>query len=100
MSVNIPIDRERIAEFCRANGILKLSLFGSVLRDDFSPDSDVDVLVEFEPKRVPGFIRLYQIEQELSALLGGRKLDMVTSKFLNRRIRDRVIAEAQVQYVE
>jgi len=100
MSVKIPIDREKIAEFCRANGILKLSLFGSVLRDDFNPDSDVDVLVEFEPERVPGFIRLYQIEQELSALVGGRKLDMVTPKFLNRRIRDRVLAEAQVQYVE
>jgi len=100
MSVKIPIDREKIAEFCRANGILKLSLFGSVLRDDFNPDSDVDVLVEFEPERGPGFIRLYQIEQELSALVGGRKLDMVTPKFLNRRIRDRVLAEAQVQYVE
>ena len=100
MSVNIPIDREKIAEFCRANGILKLSLFGSVLRDDFNPDSDVDVLVEFEPERVPGFIRLYQIEQELSALIGGRKLDVVTPKFLNHRIRDRVLADAQVQYVE
>ncbi len=100
MSVKIPIDCEKIAEFCRANGILKLSLFGSVLRDDFNPDSDVDVLVEFEPERVPGFIRLYQIEQELSALLGGRKLDVVTPKFLNHRIRDRVLADAQVQYVE
>ena len=93
------IDREKIAHFCRRHHIRKLALFGSVLRDDFRPDSDVDVLVEFEPEHTPGFIRLFQIEEELSQLVEGRKLDLVTPGFLNRRIRDKVLSQAQVQYV-
>jgi hypothetical protein len=100
MGVRIPIDRDRIAEFCRRHHIRKLAMFGSVLRDDFRPDSDVDILVDFAPDHVPGFIRLFQIEEELSALLNGRKLDLVTPKFLNHRIRDRVLATAEVQYAE
>jgi predicted nucleotidyltransferase len=100
MSAHIAIDREQIAAFCRKHHIRKLSLFGSVLRDDFRPDSDVDVLVEFEPGHVPGFIRLHGIEEELAPLLGGRRLDLVTAKFLNPRIRDRVLTEAEVQYAE
>ena len=74
-------------EACRA-------LSGSVLRQDFGPDSDVDVLVEFEPDHVPGFIALHEMEEELSGLLGGRAVDLVTERFLNRRIRDRVLAGA------
>ncbi len=96
----ISTDREQIADFCRRHHIGKLAFFGSVLRDDFAPDSDVDVLVEFEPGHVPGFIRLFHIEQELSKLLGGRQVDLVTEKFLNRRIRSRVLADAEVQYVQ
>ncbi len=80
--------------------IRKLSLFGSVLRSDFRPESDVDVLVEFATGQEPGFIELYGIEQELSGLLGGHKLDLVTPKFLNRRIRPDVLASAEVQYAE
>jgi hypothetical protein len=76
------------------------SLFGSVLRDDFRAASDVDVLIEFDPDHVPGFIRLGQLEDELSALLGGRKVDLVTPKFLNRYIRTQVLADAEVQYAE
>ena len=72
----IAVNRNLIAEFCRKHGIRRLSLFGSVLREDFRPDSDVDVLVEFEPGHVPGFIHLYSIEEELSMLLGGRKVDL------------------------
>lgn len=99
MPARIPIDREKIADFCRRNHIRQLAVFGSVLRDDFGPDSDVDVLVEFEAGHVPGlaFIRL---EQELSRLLGGRRVDLVTPKFLNERIRDRVLSDAEVQYAE
>ena len=98
--MKIEFDREKIAEFCRRNHIRKLAFFGSVLRDDFRPDSDIDVLVEFEQGNGPGFIRLYQIEEELSALIGGRRIDLVTPKFLNRRFRQRVIENAEVEYAE
>jgi uncharacterized protein len=100
MPLAIAVDQNLIAEFCRKHGIRKLSLFGSVLRDDFRPDSDVDVLVEFEPGRVPGFIRLFSIEEELSILLGGRKVDLLTEKFINPRIRSRVLGESEVQYAQ
>jgi predicted nucleotidyltransferase len=94
----INTDTDRIAKFCRAHHIRRLALFGSVLRNDFNADSDVDVLVDFEPGHVPGFFRLHELETELSSLFGGRKIDLVTAKFLNPRIRDRVLAEALVQY--
>jgi len=93
----IEIPQDKIAEFCRRHHIRKLSLFGSILRDDFGPDSDIDVLVEFEPGHVPG-LGLIRIQDELSALLGGHEIDLVTAKFLNHRIRDRVLSEAMVQY--
>ena len=99
MSAKITIDREKIADFCRHHHIRKLALFGSILRDDFRPDCDVDVLVEFEPGYTPGFIRLFQMEEEFSHLVGGHKPDVVTPGFLNRRIRDKVLSQAQVQYV-
>ncbi len=93
----IQLEPRSLAEFCRRRHIRKLSLFGSVLRGDFGPDSDVDVLVEFEPDHVPGFA-LIRMEDELSELLGGRKVDLVTPRFLNHRIRDQILSEAQVQY--
>ncbi len=96
----IDIPKDALAAFCEKHHIRKLALFGSVLRADFRADSDVDVLVEFEPGRGPGFLRLFEMEQELSRLSGGRKIDLVTEKFLNSRIRDRVLAEAEPQYVE
>ncbi|MBI3014480.1 MAG: nucleotidyltransferase domain-containing protein [Candidatus Tectomicrobia bacterium] len=98
--VQIEIPTEKIAEFCRRNHIRKLSFFGSVLRDDFRPDSDVDVLVEFESEHVPGLIRLAGMEIELSGLLGGRNVDINTPKCLGRYFRDDVLSQAQVQYVE
>ena len=97
--VKIEVPKDKIAEFCRKHHIRKLALFGSVLTDAFKSDSDVDILVEFEPGHVVG-LRLIQMEEELSRLLGGHKVDIVTSKFLNRRIRDRVLASAEVQYAE
>ncbi len=90
---------EAVADFCRRHHIRKLSLFGSVLRDDFGPDSDVDVLVEFEPGHLVGF-GIIDIEEELSQLFGGRKVDMVREKCLNPRLRDRILASAEVQYAE
>lgn len=99
MSPRIPIDRNRLAEFCRRHHIRRLSLFGSVLRDDFRPDSDIDVLVEFEPGQVIG-LRIIDIEDELSELLGGRKVDLVSVKSLNPRLRDRVLTSAVVQYAK
>ncbi len=93
----IKIPQKKLAEFCKRNHILRLSLFGSVLNDSFGPNSDIDVLVEFDPDHIPGFA-LIRIQDELSDLLGGRKVDLVTPKFLNRRIRKQVESEAQVQY--
>lgn len=96
---NIDIPKEKIAHFCQHWHITKLSLFGSVLRDDFRPDSDIDVLVEFKPEHIPGFLKLHQIQEELSTFLGNRQIDLVTPKFLNHRIRDRILSEAEVYYV-
>ncbi len=86
-----------MSDFCRRHHIRSLALFGSVLRDDFRPDSDVDVLVEFEPGRTPG-LDFFGMEIELSEILG-RKVDLNTPGFLSRHFRDRVLAEAEVQYV-
>ena len=94
------LDKEKIADFCRRNHIRKLSLFGSVLRDDFGPESDVDVLVEFEAGHVPGFFRLFDMEEELSSLLGGRKVDLRTPEDLSRYFRDEVVAHSWVQYAQ
>jgi predicted nucleotidyltransferase len=94
---HIDVPKERIAEFCRRNHIRRLALFGSVLRDDFGPDSDVDVLVEFEPGARVGLLRLAGMEIELGELLG-RKVDLNTPGFLSGYFRDQVLAEAEVQY--
>jgi uncharacterized protein len=91
---------EKFADFCHRYHIRKLALFGSILREDFRNDSDIDVLVEFEENRAPGFIRLYGIEEELSHLLEGREIDLVTLKSLHPRLRDKILAEAQVQYAQ
>ncbi len=97
MSLRIQVDRDAVAAFCRRHHVRRLAFFGSVLRDDFTPSSDVDVLVEFEPGHVPGF-RFFDMETELSAILG-RKVDLNTPGFLSRYFRDRVLAEAENQYV-
>src|SRR3989449_10711391 len=97
VSPQIPIDRDAVTAFCRRHHIKRLALFGSVLRDDFRPDSDVDVLVEFEPEHIPGLIRFAGMELELSQLLGGRKVDLNTPQFLSPYFRDEVLEEAAVQ---
>jgi len=90
--------KEKIADFCERQYIRRLSLFGSVLRADFRPEGDIDVLVEFEPGHVPGFFRLFDLEEELSRLSGGRKVDLRTPQDLSRYFRDEVLAHAEVQY--
>jgi len=92
----IDIDTGRIAAFCRERGIRSLRLFGSILRDDFGPDSDIDVLVEFAPDRVPG-LAFFQIQEELAGLLG-RKVDLHTPGFLSPYFRQQVLDEAEVLY--
>lgn len=93
----IAVAQHKIAEFCRKHHIRKLSLFGSALRDDFGPTSDVDVLVEFEPGHIPG-LAFFDMEAELSQIFG-RKVDLNTPHFLSRYFREHVIAEAEPQYV-
>ncbi len=97
MGTRISLPTEAIAEFCRRNHILRLSVFGSALRDDFRPDSDIDILVEFEPGKTPGFA-FVGMQDELSELLG-RKVDLNTPDCLSKYFRDEAMAEAQDLYV-
>ena len=97
MDQNLIIPKDKIADFCRRHHIRKLAIFGSVLRADFHPDSDIDVLVEFEPGHVPG-LAFFGMETELSHILG-RRAELHTPSFLSRYFRDQVMKEAEVQYV-
>lgn len=96
-TARIEIPHERIADFCRRNHIRKLSLFGSVVRDDFKPDSDVDVLVEFEPGHTPG-LQFFAMQTELSQILG-RPVDLNTPHWLSPRFLDEVEREQVPVYV-
>lgn len=96
MALRIAADRIRLAEFCRKHHLRMLAFFGSVLRDDFRADSDVDVLYEFEEGYAPGW-DIADVEQEISQILG-RPVDFVPARYLNRWVRDRVLREAEVQY--
>lgn len=98
-NARIPVPEETLAEFCRANGIRSLALFGSVLRADFRPDSDVDVLVEFEPTKRLGLIEYGRIQQELEVIFG-RKVDLVPRKGLKPVIRDDVLASSETIYAQ
>ena len=99
-TVHIPVPGTAVADFCRRHHIRRLALFGSVLRDDFHADSDVDVLVEFQIGQAPGLFGLAGMELELSRILGGRRVDLNTPNCLSRYFRGSILAEAQVQYVE
>ncbi|MCY4551750.1 MAG: nucleotidyltransferase family protein [Defluviicoccus sp.] len=100
MNPQISIPKAKLGAFCRANGIRRLSIFGSALRADFGPDSDIDVLVEFGPDRTPGLLGIAGMEIELSTLLGGRKVDLRTPEDLSRYFRQEVLETAVVQYVQ
>ncbi|OGP60575.1 MAG: nucleotidyltransferase [Deltaproteobacteria bacterium RBG_13_61_14] len=92
----IEIQKDKIAEFCRKNHIQKLALFGSILRGDFQSESDVDVLVEFEPGHTPG-LAFFRMQDELAEILG-KKVDLNTPQCLSKYYRDEVLAEAEVQF--
>ncbi|HTY24901.1 MAG TPA: nucleotidyltransferase family protein [Desulfomonilaceae bacterium] len=94
------IPQALIEDFCRKHHIRKLSFFGSFLREDFGPDSDIDVLVEFDSGHIPGLLAVSRMERELSELLNGRKVDLRTPEDLSRYFRDEVMSEAEVRYLK
>lgn len=94
----IPIPEAEIRDFCHRHHVRRLALFGSVLRDDFSPDSDIDVLVEFHPDHVPGYITLGFLADELSALFGHREIDLLTPKAIIPPLRDRIVTHSHTLY--
>ncbi len=100
MNPQLAIPRTELAAFCRDHGIRWLAIFGSALRTDFGPESDIDVLVEFAPDRVPGLMGMAGLEIELSALFGGRKVDLRTPDDLSRYFRQEVLDGAEIQYAQ
>ena len=96
----LPIEPLKLSAFCEANGIRKLSLFGSQLHGTARPDSDIDLLVEFDPDRIPGLFKIAEMEFELSDMLGGKKVDLRTPEDLSRYFRKTVVQEAAVQYAQ
>jgi predicted nucleotidyltransferase len=94
----IQVSRSELSAFCRKHRIRRLAFFGSVLRDDFGPESDVDVLVEFDPNAKIGLIKFARIEIELGKIIG-RKVDLNTEGFISKYFRDRVLSEAEEVYV-
>ena len=98
MDKKLTIPKDNIAAFCRMNGIRRLAIFGSALRKDFGPDSDIDILVEFDRDRIPSLFGIARMERELSGIFGGRKVDLRTPEDLSRYFRDSVLAKAEVQY--
>ncbi len=99
MSEKIIIDKPKIAEFCRKHHILKLWLFGSVLREDFTDESDVDILVRFEPEKIPGF-GIFRVEEGLSELFGKRRIDLVLEEELSHRIKGHSFFHSEVIHEE
>ena len=100
MNPQLSIPKSPLAAFCRAHGIQRFAIFGSALRADFRPKSDIDVLVEFAPNRAPGLLNIAAMEIELSALFGGRKVDLRTPADLSRYFRQEVLETAEVQYAQ
>ena len=100
MNSTLSVPKTELAVFCQAHGIRRLAIFGSALRDDFGPESDVDVLVEFAPDRAPGLLGIAGMEIELSALFAGRKVDLRTPEDLSRYFRQEVLDTAEIQYAQ
>jgi len=98
MNKKVIVSQDAITEFCHSHHISRLAIFGSALRDDFGSQSDIDVLVNFEAGHVPGFFALFDMEEQLSEIFGGRKVDLRTPEDLSRYFRDEVIKTAEVQY--
>ena len=97
---NKKVSMKKIKEYCLRHHITKLALFGSAIRNELTPESDIDILVEFDQNNVPGFFDLFNMEKELSALLNNRKIDLRTPKDLSKYIRNDVLKEAEVLYNE
>ncbi len=100
MNPQLSIPKSELAHFCQAHGIRHLTIFGSALRADFDSESDVDVLVEFASGRIPGLMGIAGMEIELSAMFGGRKVDLRTPDDLSRYFRQDVLDTAEVQYAQ
>ena len=100
MNIQVSVSTDALAAFCQEHGIWRLSVFGSVLREDFGPESDIDVLVEFEPDRTPGLFGISAMELELAELFSGRKVDLRTPEDLSPYFRQDVLDTAEVQYAE
>ena len=100
MNPQIAISRTALVSLCQEHGIKRLAFFGSALREDFGPEGDIDVLVEFEPDRIPGLLGVTGMELELSKLFSGRKVDLRTSEDLNPYFRQEVLDAAEVQYAQ
>lgn len=98
MSERIRVDEEALAALCERHGVETLSFFGSVLTEDFGPESDIDVLVEFEAGRTPGFFRLMELRRQLAEVLGVEEVDLRTPQDLSPYFREEVIASAEIQY--
>jgi predicted nucleotidyltransferase len=96
-SLENKISKEKIADFCKKNNIRKLSVFGSFVRDQLKPDSDIDILVEFEPDHTPGLFSIIRMEMELSEIVG-RKVDLRTPEDLSKYFREEVVKSAKLQY--
>lgn len=97
--IRLTVPKEQLARFCKANHVRRLSFYGSVIRDDFTPDSDIDMLIEFEPGSRVGLIKMARMENELSEILG-RKVDLRTPGDLSRYFRQDVIESAEVGYAK
>ena len=93
-------DKEELKDVCRRYHIRRLALFGSAARGESRPGSDIDLLVEYDTGHRPGMVEMQELEDTLSALYGGRKIDLVNPKYLNRHLKERILAEAQLQYGE
>jgi len=100
MNAGITVDMSKIEEFCHRRSVRRLAVYGSMVRGDPRPESDVDVLVMFQPGRTPGFFTIFEMEEELSGYFGGRKVDLRTPEDLSRHFRDEVLQYAEVLHAE
>ena len=98
--MEVSFHKHKLARFCSINKINRLALFGSALRGELKPDSDIDLLVEFKKGHVPGYFDLYRMETELAQMFGGRKIDLRTPAELSKYFREEVISASEVLYSE